>query len=84
METKRNKILKNVHMLSPPKRLMEEYCTILVKMAFDSPTKTKAIANLQLLANVEVMLCLLCIFPLFELVHSLIKFSYMVHLFVIL
>ncbi len=75
METKRNKILKNVHMLPLPKKLMEEYCILLVKMAFDSPTKTKEVANLQLLANVEVMLCLLCIFPLFELVHSLITFS---------
>jgi hypothetical protein len=75
MEIERNKILKNVHMLSPPKRFMEEYCTILVKMAFDSPTKTKAVAKLQLLTHVEVMLCLLCIFPLFELVDSLIKFS---------
>jgi hypothetical protein len=54
---------------------MEEYCTLLVKMAFDSPTKTKVVANLQLLVVVEVMLCLLCIIPLFELVHSHMKFS---------
>jgi hypothetical protein len=75
MEIKGNKTLKNVHMLSPPKRVMEEYCIFLVKMAFDSPIEVKAIANLQLLVNVEVVLCLLCILPLLELVHSLIKFS---------
>jgi len=75
MKTKGNKILKNVHMLSPPKRVMEEYCIFFVKMAFDSPIEVKAIANLQLLANVEVMLCLLCILSLLELVHFLIKFS---------
>jgi hypothetical protein len=31
MEIKGNKVLKNVHMLSPLKRFMEEYCTLLVK-----------------------------------------------------
>jgi hypothetical protein len=45
-------------MLSPTKRVMEEYHIVLVKMALDSPIKSKATTNLQPLVDVEVMLSL--------------------------
>jgi hypothetical protein len=65
----RNKTLKKVciqwiSMLSPTRMVLEQYCTILMEMALDSPIKTKAIINLQILVDVEVTLGLSYIFPL--------------------
>jgi hypothetical protein len=52
--------------LSLAKRVVEEYHTLLVEMALDSPIEVKATTNLQLLVNVEVMLCLSYILLLLE------------------
>jgi len=46
------------------KQVMEEYCTLLIKMTFDVPKKVKVIANLDHLVDVEVILGLPCVFPL--------------------
>jgi hypothetical protein len=40
--------------------------TLLVEMALDSPIEVKGVADLQLLVNVEVMLCLSYILLLLE------------------
>jgi hypothetical protein len=52
--------------LSLAKRVVEEYHTLLVEMALDSPIEVKAATDLQLLVNVEVMLCLSYILLLLE------------------
>jgi hypothetical protein len=52
--------------LSLAKRVVEEYHTLLVEMALDSPIEVKATTDLQLLVNVEVMLCLSYILLLLE------------------
>jgi hypothetical protein len=80
MDTKLNKMLKNVHTqwistLSLAKRIMKEYSTLLVKMALDSFIKGEATTNLHLLVDVKIMLGLSCILSLLEAVHLLIKFS---------
>jgi hypothetical protein len=80
METKKNKVLINVrtrwiNMLSRVKRVMEEYHTLLIKMAFDMPNKIKVITNLDHLVDVEVILSLSCDFPLLEAMHKVIKFN---------
>jgi hypothetical protein len=54
---------------------MEEYHTLLIKMAFDMPNKVKVIANLDHLVDVEVILGLSCDFPLLETMHTIIKFN---------
>jgi hypothetical protein len=53
-----------------------------VKMALDSPIKSKATTNLQPLVDVEVMLSLWCIIPLFEGPSN--SANYMIYLCVIL
>ncbi len=55
--------------------MMEEYRTLLIKMAFNVPNKVKVIANLDHLVDVEVILGLRCDFPLLEAMHKIIKFS---------
>jgi hypothetical protein len=52
--------------LSLAKRVVEEYHTLLVEMALDSPIEVKGVTDLQLLVNVEVMLCLSYILLLLE------------------
>jgi predicted ATPase len=69
MKIEGNKTLKNVciqwiSMLSPTRMVLEQYCILLKEMALDSPIKTKAITNLQILVDVEVTLGLSYIFPL--------------------
>jgi len=57
------------------KRAMEEYRTLLIKMAFDKPKKVRVIANLNHLVDVEVTLGLSCNFPLLESMYNVINFS---------
>ncbi len=69
MKIERNKTLKKVciqwiSMLSLTRMVLEQYCTILMEMTLDTPIKTKAITNLQILVDVEVTLGLSYIFPL--------------------
>jgi hypothetical protein len=80
MKTKKNKVLLNVHtkwinMFSRMKQVMEEYHTLLIKMAFDKPKKVRVIANLDHLVDVEVILGLSCGFPLLEAMYNVINFS---------
>jgi hypothetical protein len=69
METKGVKSLKNVKtlwisMLSPAKSVMQEYRTLLMKMAIHIPNNEKAKVNFDILCDVQVMLGLIAIFPL--------------------
>jgi hypothetical protein len=69
MKIERNKTLKKmciqwIPMLSLTRMVLEQCCTILMEMTLDTPIKTKAITNLQILVDVEVTLGLSYIFPL--------------------
>jgi hypothetical protein len=56
-------------MLSPTKRVMEKYKTLLMKMALDMNVNFQAATNFEHLVDLEVLLSLLL-----EHVHNLIKF----------
>jgi hypothetical protein len=82
METKENKILRNIKtrwisMRSPNKRIMSEYTTLMIKMGFDMAPRQKSNArtgdNFDLLMDIEVLLSLACFIPLLDVVHYLIK-----------
>ncbi len=80
MATKGNKIFRNVKtrwisMLSPAKRVMVEYKTILVKMTLDNPTNQQGMLNYEHLCDIHIFLGLACILPLLESMHALIKFA---------
>jgi hypothetical protein len=53
---------------------MKEYCTLLIKMALNTPKKAKATKNSDLV-EVKMLFGLWCVFQLLEVVHNLIKFS---------
>ncbi len=77
LETKNLKILNNVKtlwvsMLTPFKRVLQKYCPLLLKMAFDSPTNQSVDVNLELLLNVETLLGLACMVPFINVVKNLI------------
>jgi hypothetical protein len=85
METKGNKMLKNIEtrwisMRSPAKRIMSEYTTLMVKMGFDMTpahgqrSNAGAGDNFDMLVDVEVLLSLACFIPLLDAVHYLAKF----------
>jgi hypothetical protein len=83
MKIEGNKTLKNVciqwiSMLSPTRMVLEQYCILLMEMALDSPIKTKAITNLQILVDVEVTLGWSYFFSL---VYYFIKFNKLWHVF---
>jgi hypothetical protein len=87
METKDLKILRDVKtrwlsMVSPLKRVMSEYRTLIQKMQEDSKDATTphasrelAKTNFSLLVDVSVPIALTCFLPLLETVHYLVKFS---------
>ncbi len=80
MATKGNKIFLNVKtrwisMLSPAKRIMVEYKTLLVKMTLDNLTNQQAMLNYEHLCGIHIFFRLVCILPLLESVHALIKFA---------
>jgi len=80
MATKGNKIIWNVKtrwisMLSPTKRVMVEYKTLLMKITLDNPTNQQAMLNYEHLCDIHILLGLACILPLLESVHALIKFA---------
>jgi hypothetical protein len=62
-------------MLSPAKRVLVEYQTLLLKMGLDMATIVPAKANFELLCDFGLLLSLACILPLLSIVHCLIKFS---------
>jgi hypothetical protein len=86
METKGNKMLRNVttrwiSMRSPAMRVFEEYKTLVMKMGLDMTASSgkKACAtatlNFETLVDMEVLLSLSIVQPLFSCVHLLCKFS---------
>jgi hypothetical protein len=87
MQTKGLKIIRNVKtcwlsMLSPLKRVMSEYQTLVHKMHEDSMDSTtthisreSAKANYDLLVDISIPIALACFLPLLETVHCLVKFS---------
>jgi hypothetical protein len=64
-------------MFVPTKQMMKEYHTLLLKMGLDAPIEVKVNVNSTHLVDVEVLLGLLCVFPLLEIVHNLVKFNQM-------
>jgi hypothetical protein len=61
--------------LSPAKRVLTEYRTLLLKMGLDMATIAPTKANFELLCDFGLFLSLACIFPLLSIVHCLMKFS---------
>jgi hypothetical protein len=62
-------------MLSPSKRVLCEYKTLVVKIVEDSVTIDIAKTNYELLCDLETLLGLSCIIPLLELLQGLSKFT---------
>jgi len=80
LETKENKIIWNVKarwisMLSPAKRLMAKYKTLIVKMTLNNLTSQQAKQNYEHLCDLQILLGLAYVLPLLEFVHVLIKFA---------
>jgi hypothetical protein len=55
-------------MLSPPKRILVEYCYLVVKMVHDNVVVQTTKVNYELLCDVETFLGLTCIMPFVMLV----------------
>jgi hypothetical protein len=62
-------------MLSPGKRVMAKYKTLLMKMTLNNLTNQQAMLNYEHLCDIYILLGLACILPLLESVHALIKFA---------
>ena len=83
LESKGRKILQNVKtrwisMLSPLKRVLSEYRTLLVKMYSDhlvKPTIPAAKVNYELMADIKSLLTLAAVLPLLEAVKALVVFA---------
>jgi hypothetical protein len=60
-------------MLSPCKWVVAKYKTLIAKVSKDQIENEATRSNLQKLLDLELILGLHCILPLFELVHTLIK-----------
>ena len=83
LESKGKKILQNVKtrwisMLSPLKRVLSEYRTLLVKMYSDhlvKPTIPAAKVNYELMADIKCLLTLAAVLPLLEAVKALVVFA---------
>jgi hypothetical protein len=61
-------------MLSPLKRLLAEYKSLVVKMYMNAPKSKLVQDNLDFLCDLELVLDLPCILPMLEVVHTLIKY----------
>ena len=80
METKGLKILKHcktrwVGMLAPLKRVLSEWRLLIVKMAMDYSSHPPSYVLYHLLCDIDSLLGMACILPLFEAVQSLSKFG---------
>jgi hypothetical protein len=69
-------------MLSLAKRVMVEYKTMFMKMAFDNPTNQQVMLNNEHLCNIHSLFGLVYILPLLESMHALIKFAQFKNVFV--
>jgi hypothetical protein len=61
-------------MLSPSKKILVEYPSLVVKMAHDNVVVQTTKVNYELLCDVKTFLGLACIMPLLEIVQGLSKF----------
>ncbi len=61
-------------MLSLLKCVLRKYKSLIVKMHIDAPKSKHAWENLDLLCDLELVFGLPCIFPMFKVVHTLIKY----------
>jgi uncharacterized membrane protein len=61
---------------------MMEYKTLLTKIAIDGPTNDKTKEKFDFFHAVQILLKFVVIFPLLQLVHNLIKFSYLCDRFI--
>jgi hypothetical protein len=73
------KILHNmkmcwISMLSPTKRILVEYKSLIMHMFDEQTTNTSAKENLDLFCNVKTFSGLICILPLLECMQFLSKF----------
>ena len=83
LESKGRKILRNVKtrwisILSPLKRVLSEYRTLLVKMYFDhllKPTIPATKVNYKLVPDIKCLLTLAAVLPLLEVVKVLVVFA---------
>jgi hypothetical protein len=80
METKGLKMLKYiktrwVSMLSPCKRVLSEYRTLVVKMGLDMNTCSAAKDNFDMLVDLEIMLAFHYLVPMLEMVNKVIKWA---------
>lgn len=80
LETKGGKILHNVKtqwisMLALAKRLLQEYKTLVVKMANDSLGNVIAKNNYELLCDYDTILGLIYVLPMMEAIQSLSKMA---------
>jgi hypothetical protein len=62
-------------MLSPSKRIWNEYKAFVVKMAIDNASVQITKTNYELLCDAETLLGLACVIPFLEVVHGLSKFA---------
>ncbi len=62
-------------MLFPSKIIYSKYRPLIVKMNAKSPKNNTASKNLSALCDMELILGLPCLLPLFECVHKLIKIA---------
>lgn len=69
-------------MLSLTKLVYAKYCTLITKMHTKSLKSEVDLKNLNALCNVEFILGLPCILPLLECVHTLIKVTQNINVFV--
>jgi hypothetical protein len=58
-------------MLEPAKRVMGEFCILMVKMDMDGTTINFAKVNFELLNDIEILYALAILLPLFEQVNNL-------------
>jgi hypothetical protein len=56
------------------KRVLAEYKTIMVRMNNDLNRVVATKTNLEYLCDIEMVIGLMCIMPMLEVVHALIKF----------
>jgi hypothetical protein len=62
-------------MLSSFKRVLRKSKSLIVKMHIHAPKSKFARENLDLLCDLELVFDLLCILPMLEMVHTLIKYA---------
>ncbi len=89
METKSNKLLKNVKkrwisILELTKRVMNEYCILVVKIDLDFACNNFAKVNFEFLCDIEVLYWLVVLLALLEEMNNLMKLSQVQDVFVLI